>query len=220
MAGSQVDPWERRDGESAPAFQAFKTYRDMGITRSNAKVSQELGKAKTLMDRWSSRHQWVIRAAAWDREDDRKFLAEQRNARKTIARRHQRIASSVQSKVIQRLNQLDPSELTPAELIRWLEISSKMEATSAEVDLDTKAYREAQAQAGDPMAKYQNLTDEERRERMAALRRELDQRTQIGQEEIDKGDAVREKETTFLEDFEEQRTPGGSYAIDHRGESA
>jgi len=64
--------WERQPGESPEAFEAFALYRDMGIERSTAKVGRRLGKSKTLMDRWSSDHGWVMRAAVWEREQDRK----------------------------------------------------------------------------------------------------------------------------------------------------
>lgn len=62
--------WEKLAGESAKAYQAFTRYRDMGPARSTAKVARELGKSKALMDRWSSRHEWVDRAAALDARDD------------------------------------------------------------------------------------------------------------------------------------------------------
>ena len=62
MAGKKItrqdappELWERQDGETAQAFQAFAEYRDMGAERSLAKVAQKLGKSKPLMERWSSR---------------------------------------------------------------------------------------------------------------------------------------------------------------------
>ena len=52
-------PWERQKGETPQAFEAFSIYRDMGSSRSTAKVGRKLGKSKNLMDRWSSRWEWV-----------------------------------------------------------------------------------------------------------------------------------------------------------------
>ena len=49
-----MDPWERQPHESAKAYEAFCSYRDMGSSRSTAKVQQEIGKSKRLIDRWSS----------------------------------------------------------------------------------------------------------------------------------------------------------------------
>jgi hypothetical protein len=58
--------WTRRDGESTPAYDAFKEYLHQGATRSNAKVAHALGKSITLMNRWSSAHDWVDRSVAYD----------------------------------------------------------------------------------------------------------------------------------------------------------
>lgn len=63
-------PWERQLNETDVAFAAFVTYRDYerttGESRSLAKVKQRLGKSKQLMERWSSRHNWLARVGAWD----------------------------------------------------------------------------------------------------------------------------------------------------------
>lgn len=53
--------WERQPNESPEAFQAFATYRDMPIPRSCAWAGQALGKSTTLMERWSSAHDWPRR---------------------------------------------------------------------------------------------------------------------------------------------------------------
>lgn len=59
-------PWKRLDGESSKAFIAFDLYCQLGPDRSLAVVGQRLGKSTTLMAKWSSRHDWAERAAAWD----------------------------------------------------------------------------------------------------------------------------------------------------------
>lgn len=61
-----MNRWERQAGESAQAFEAKRKYLEMGVSRSNAKVGQELGKSKDLMDRWSRRWDWVNTAQDWD----------------------------------------------------------------------------------------------------------------------------------------------------------
>ena len=65
------EAWDRAEGESPEAFQAFALYRDLGVDgRSTARVARELGKTKQLTDRWSGKHRWVVRAAAWDDHQD------------------------------------------------------------------------------------------------------------------------------------------------------
>ncbi|MFC1705778.1 hypothetical protein ACFL59_03025 [Planctomycetota bacterium] len=129
--------WERARGETAKAHQAFLVYRDMGPGRSLAKVAQELGKSKALMDRWSARWRWVSRVAEWDAHQQRLLRDEQEAARRRMARRHARIAVSFQRKVAQRLRALNPNELSPRDLAKWLEVAVKLERQARGLDDDS-----------------------------------------------------------------------------------
>lgn len=62
-------PWERQENESSPAFEAFVLYRDTR-PRSLRKVSDVLDKSKSLVEGWSSSHNWVMRCEQWDNELD------------------------------------------------------------------------------------------------------------------------------------------------------
>lgn len=66
MATDVQQPWDRRDGESLPAWEAFIRYRDLGPGRSSDAVGKELGKSGGLCERWSARWEWVARCRAWD----------------------------------------------------------------------------------------------------------------------------------------------------------
>jgi hypothetical protein len=55
----------RLPNESVKAFEAFTVYLGMGGSRSLEAVGQRLGKSKALMERWSKRHNWVARVAAY-----------------------------------------------------------------------------------------------------------------------------------------------------------
>lgn len=61
-----MNVWDKRPKESAHAFEAKRTYIQMGAARSIAKVGQETGKDKAMLERWSVRWQWVSAAAAYD----------------------------------------------------------------------------------------------------------------------------------------------------------
>lgn len=56
-------PWERRDSESNPAYEAFRAYMR---ARSTTKVAAELSKSDTLIKRWCGEHDWVARLSAYD----------------------------------------------------------------------------------------------------------------------------------------------------------
>ncbi len=177
MANSGHDPWERQDDESPAAFTAFAAYRDLGPARSITRVARELDKSRALLGRWSSAYAWVLRAKAWDREQDRTFLAEQRQARKEAARRHAKLAQALQSKALARMQQLDPRELSPDQLLRYIAVAT---------DIERRAVGETLPDAHDQAIEGSGLdaeamTDEERRARMESLRRELERR--IGRDE-------------------------------------
>ena len=59
-------PWDRRRGESVPAFEAFCAYRSAGRYRSLRRIAAQLGKSRSLVFGWSAKHDWVARAQAWD----------------------------------------------------------------------------------------------------------------------------------------------------------
>lgn len=66
MSKKAKPAWEQRPNESSKAFEAALIYFQMGPARSLERVGQQLGKSKTLMERWSSRYKWKLRAKAWD----------------------------------------------------------------------------------------------------------------------------------------------------------
>ena len=60
----QQHPWIRQDGESSPAYEAFRTYM---VIRSTTKVAEELAKSDTIIKRWCGQWNWVDRLVAYDR---------------------------------------------------------------------------------------------------------------------------------------------------------
>ena len=111
-----MDPWERRDDETGVAYQAFQEYLNQGADRSTAHVARALGKSKTIMDRWSSRHEWVIRSRAWD-SIPTKAAAESYAERATrIAEQHDRVATKLLKKLEANLDAL-PEGMDPS--VKW-----------------------------------------------------------------------------------------------------
>jgi len=67
------EQWERLETESEPAWAAFSAYRDMSPQRSTRVIAARLGKSTAIIQRWSSKHSWIRRVAAFDRRvDDRR----------------------------------------------------------------------------------------------------------------------------------------------------
>jgi hypothetical protein len=131
------EPWERQRGESAQAFEAFAKYRDYGTLRSIAKVAKLLGKSTGLLHRWSSRWQWVERAACWDDELDKKARQEQISSVKAMYRKHARIAegmlgvaTSEINAMLEKVRQKAPLGLEHADLIRLIRVATALERIS------------------------------------------------------------------------------------------
>lgn len=122
--------WERQDGESAQAFEGFALYRDMGAERSLAKVAQELGKSKALMERWSVRWQWGQRAEAWDAEFDRMVRRALEKGIIRMRRQHVDIAQAMLMKALEALELIPPAKMTPKDIAVTVDVASKLERLS------------------------------------------------------------------------------------------
>lgn len=134
-AQKPIEPWERQHRETAPAWQAFKAYRDMGLERSLSKVGQQLGKSTPLMSRWSARWKWVRRCEAWDREQDRVETIQLNKERKAAAKRHAELfrafLAATRKAIVQKfgddLSKINAETFSVAELLKSLVDAAKAE---------------------------------------------------------------------------------------------
>ena len=122
--------WERQEGESAQAFQAFAVYRDMGAERSLVKVAQKLGKSKALMERWSSRWQWGVRVEAWDDEMDKCTCRELQKGIAEMRKNHVGIAKAMLVKALQALQKIPTDEISPRDVSNMVDVAAKLERIS------------------------------------------------------------------------------------------
>lgn len=146
--------WERQPEESDAAFEAFQSYRDMGLSRSLSKVGGKLGKSETLMSRWSSDHNWVERARAWDAEQDRIIRAEQIEDIRNMRQRHADLAMEMLAKALEGIQYIDPEELNAVSISRLVEVASKLEQKSRGDTTDAVEMREAEEKQASPVMFY------------------------------------------------------------------
>lgn len=117
-AGTMTDttpgPGDRQQKETAPAYEAFRAYLEMGPARSTAKVAQALGKSKTLTDRWCKRWSWVDRVREFESQahgakDDAHLdaIAERSRRQAQIAQLHGEASMTVTAEVLRRLQTED-----------------------------------------------------------------------------------------------------------------
>ena len=124
---NDTKPWERQEGESVKAFEAFTVYLEMGDERSIREVAQRLAKSRTLIGRWSVTYQWVERVAAFDADVQRKAHAKAVKKRRNMVDRHISIALKMQEKALMALEQMDPADIDPKNLIAMLREATKLE---------------------------------------------------------------------------------------------
>jgi hypothetical protein len=135
--------WDQQPGETAKAFEVFRIYRDMGLKRSHVKAyklykgldQEDEINSHGRFDAWSTKYNWVARCQAYDRYMDQVETAERVKAIKEMGERHAKIACAFLSKVIQKLKEFDTDprkmlRLTPDQLIKWFEVSAKIERLS------------------------------------------------------------------------------------------
>ena len=116
----------------------------MGDERSIREVAQRLAKSRTLIGRWSVTYQWVERVAAFDADVQRKAHAKAVKKRRNMVDRHISIALKMQEKALMALEQMDPADIDPKNLIAMLR-----EATKLEQEMRTAAVDERRAAIAD-----------------------------------------------------------------------
>ncbi len=120
-------PWERQKGEGEKAYEAFTVYRDMGEERTIAAVVKRLNKSRSLIDRWKVQWEWTERIRAYDNEIEKGKLAKKKKEREDMRTRHAKIANQLQTKALEALREMDSKVLEPKDIVRFLELSAKLE---------------------------------------------------------------------------------------------
>jgi hypothetical protein len=120
--------WERRHDESSQAYAAFEVYRDLGEGRRLEQVAASRGCHISLIKRWSSKHEWRSRVAAWERSQDRRVVTEA-EAREAAYERRLRNAEQLEKVAMAGLRSLlvrdaDTGELRFDKRLKPTEIAS------------------------------------------------------------------------------------------------
>lgn len=126
-------PWEKQEAESAKAYSAFITYRNMPAHERSLKravkllFGRDISSKLRMFQTWSAKYRWVFRSQAWDIEVDRLVREKKIKEVEEMNTRHIKIAQAMQQKIIERLRELEAMELTAADLIAWLNAATKIE---------------------------------------------------------------------------------------------
>jgi hypothetical protein len=99
------------------------------LEKTRQKIGKPAGYIRWLHT-WSSKYDWVTRAQAYDDYIEKKKREEKEKAILDMAERHAKLAMAFQQRVAQRLQEIDPAELSPADMARWLDIATRLERLS------------------------------------------------------------------------------------------
>lgn len=153
-------PWDRQPREPEKAYAYFALYRDLGRTRTVARVAAEVHRSRDYLHKLASTWRWIQRAQAFDREGDRIYAEGLAERRRDMADRHARMASALQAKIVARLQALDASKLTPGDIARWLEVATRVERLALGLPDSTTAHT---GPDGGPIQAEVNAMSEEQR---------------------------------------------------------
>ncbi|GAB1371188.1 hypothetical protein MASR1M45_12500 [Candidatus Kapaibacterium sp.] len=97
--------WERQEEETLQSWEAFKLFRDMGITRTMSAVARQLstpdkyrGKYQVVQN-WSYKWRWTERIIAYQKYLDAIYLEETKKNVKEMATRHAEYAKNTMQSV-------------------------------------------------------------------------------------------------------------------------
>ena len=130
--------WCRQPGETARAYAAFCSYRELGEGRSLVKVGQKQGKKRALVETWSTRHDWVARAHAWDEHQDAIARALSTEAIQTMRAKHASTGCALHDAglevLIARMEAWRTNggelPLTPTDIVRMVQVGAALEQSA------------------------------------------------------------------------------------------
>jgi hypothetical protein len=164
-------PWDRMPGESSKAYSAFVLYRDQGPRRTIDEASRlyHAGnqasnpdadrtptgrkiRASGVVRGWVVRWKWQERAQAWDAEMDRRKQAAQVTVVQEMLERHANEAMMLQQKAIERLRELEPTDLNSRDTLSYLVEAIKIERLAR--GINEKMEHEHAGKDGEPLTPY------------------------------------------------------------------
>lgn len=116
-------PYDMLEDETAKAYNAFMIYKNLGPERTIDKVRQKLGRPERYLSQlqtWSTKHNWVERAEAWDKEvfqeADQEYRENLKGEIRDMMNRHGGLSKAVQDllePIIEELKGISVEKLIP-----------------------------------------------------------------------------------------------------------
>ena len=132
------ESWEQLQGETGVAFTAFCAYRDMGSERNIRKAVETVEKDVTAQAKkykvwrnWSTQFRWRERAADFDRYVEKLKQAELRKTIEAQGEQHRAVTGKMLEVVKQKLDSMNPADLTQSAVTEWVQTAIKAEREAA-----------------------------------------------------------------------------------------
>jgi hypothetical protein len=123
MANIHQHCWQRQPGESPKAFGAFVLFRNLDPKeRSLQRVVRECNRSVSLIGRWSSRWEWVERAAQFDDYLEMRRIEARIEAKQRLDEEELTIIRAARMQAIKALTEMNPEQLAKdlKELRLWI----------------------------------------------------------------------------------------------------
>lgn len=142
MKRSELKPWDRKPGETEPAYAAFHRYLMMGAdgeARSVTKLSRDASKNRQVLSNWKTKWFWQERVDAWDKtvlEEERKAYMEER---RKMSKRHAQMGIAMQAQALKALKEVDLSQAYLKDIVMMINSGVKIERIARNTETDIKA---------------------------------------------------------------------------------
>jgi len=132
------ESWERLTGESGAAYSAFCVYRDMGADRSIKKAVESTEgdeavrfKRYRVWRNWAVQYRWKERSADYDKYVEKLKQAELRKTIEAQGEKHREVTGKMLDVVKQKLDTMNPADLTHGAITEWVQTAIKAEREAA-----------------------------------------------------------------------------------------
>ena len=132
------ESWEKLTGESSLAFAAFCAFRDCGAERNIRKAVETAEKDESsvlkrykVWRNWSTQFRWKERAADYDRFVEKLKLTELRKTIEAQGEKHREVTGKMLDVVKQKLENMNPDDLTQGNVNEWVQTAIKAEREAA-----------------------------------------------------------------------------------------
>ncbi|MCL2252580.1 MAG: hypothetical protein FWC12_11805 [Treponema sp.] len=132
------ESWEHLKGESAAAFSAFCTFRDLKTDRSIIKAIESVEKNEVVRAKryhvwrnWACEYRWSERATDYDRYIEQLKQTEHRKTIEAQGEKHRMVTGKMLDVVLKKLETMSPADLGNGTVAEWVQTAIKAEQIAA-----------------------------------------------------------------------------------------